>query len=191
MHNTGTAQPIWAGRDMRLDPLRLPHAMSFADRDAFGEVVFTIDARGARIRRRLQQSGLPVTVALPPRAFKGVAARAIDDGIGNVTVTLELMHADPMLSVPLLVARDLEDVAADWRGWSDAFRLPMLLVESDGVARTLEESLSAAPRACDRRQGRPTRERRPRFLMRRKMGTLGLRLTIEGQEIIAPDHGSE
>lgn len=190
MQKTGTAQPIWAGRDMRLDPLRLPQAMSFADRDAFGDVVFTVDARGARIRRQLQQSGLPITVALPPRAFKGVAARAIEDSTGNLTVTLELMHADPLLSVPLLVARDLDDVAADWRGWSDAFSLPMLLVEGDGVARTLEESLSSAPRAADRRQGRPTRDRRPRFLARRKTGTLGVRLVVEGLEIVAPDEGS-
>ena len=187
---TGKAfQPIWAGRDMRLDPLRLPQAMSFADRDAFGEVVFTISARGARIRRKLMQSGLPVTVALPPSAFRGVAARAIEDDLGNVTVTLELLHADPLLSVPLLVARDLDDVAADWRGWSEAFGLPMLLVESDGVARTLEDSLSTARRVSDRRQGRPTRARRSRFLARRKTGTLGVKLVIEGQEIIAPDEG--
>ena len=58
-------------------------------------------------------------------------------------MTLELLHNDPMLSVPLLVADDLDDVAADWRAWADAYRLPMLLIESDGVARTLEESLGA------------------------------------------------
>jgi hypothetical protein len=75
----------------------------------------------------------------------------------NVTVTLELLHNDPMLSVPLLVADDLEDVAADWRAWADYYRLPMLLIEADGVARTLEESLGAAIKtlpAQDRRKGR-------------------------------------
>ena len=49
--------------------------------------------------------------------------------------------------MPLLVADDLEDVAADWRAWADAYRLPMLLIEADGVARTLEESLGAAIKA--------------------------------------------
>ena len=140
--NTGL-KPVWAGRNMRLDPFRLPQATSYAARDDLGDVVFTIDHRGAIIRRTLQRSGLPVTVALPARAFRGVAARAIEDPDGNVTVTLELMHADPMLSVPLLVAEDLDDVAADWRAWSDAYRLPMLLIEADGIARTLEESLGA------------------------------------------------
>ena len=53
-----------------------------------------------------------------------------------------------MLSVPLLVADDLEDVAADWRAWAEAYRLPMLLIEADGVARTLEESLGAAIKAA-------------------------------------------
>jgi hypothetical protein len=93
-----------------------------------------------------------------------------------------------MLSVPLLVADDLDDVAADWRAWADAYRLPMLLIEADGIARTLEESLGAAIKALppqERRKGRVSTMRRPRFLARRKAGNLGLRLVIDGQEIIA------
>ncbi len=186
--NTGL-KPVWAGRSMRLDPSRLPQVVSFATRDDFGDVTFTIDHRGAVLRRLLDMSGLPVTVALPARAFRGVAARAMQDDQGNVTVTLELMHRDPMLSVPLLVAHDLDDVAADWRAWSAAYKLPMLLVEADGVARSLEESLGAAIRTQPpkaRRQGRPTTPRRPRFLMRRRTGNSGLRLVVQGHEIIAP-----
>lgn len=190
MHTRRAVTPLWAGRTMRLDPFCLPQAMSFSDCDEWGEVCFTIDHRGALIRRVLQGSGLPATIALPSRAFQGVAARAIEDDENNVTVTLELHHADPMLSVPLLVAQDLEDVAADWRAWADAYRLPMLLIESDGVARTLEESLTTATRnaaSITRRKGRPTHTRRPRFLARRKVGQLGLRLVIDGEEIIARD----
>ena len=181
-------KPVWAGRDMRLDPFRLPQMVSYAARDDYGDVSFTIDQRGAVIRRVLEMSGLPVTVALPGKAFRGVAARALEDEFGNVTVTLELLHNDPMLSVPLLVAHDLEDVAADWRAWADAYRLPMLLIEADGIARTLEESLGAAieaARSRDRRKGRVSTQRRPRFLARRKTGDLGLRLVVNGEEIIA------
>jgi hypothetical protein len=181
-------KPVWAGRDLRLDPFRLPQMVSYRGRDDHGDVEFTIDRRGAVIKRVLEMSGLPVTVVVPARAFRGVAARAIEDNLGNVTVTLELLHNDPMLSVPLLVAHDLEDVAADWRAWADAYRLPMLLVEADGVARTLEESLGAAvkvARAKDRRKRRPSARRRPRFLARRKAGDLGLRLVVNGKEIIA------
>jgi hypothetical protein len=183
-------KPVWAGRNMRLDPFRLPQVVSYATSDTFGDVTFTIDQRGAIVKRILQMSGLPATVVLPANAFRGVAARAMEDPEGNVTVTLELLHNDPMLSVPLLVADNLEDVAADWRAWADAYRLPMLLIEADGIARTLEESLGAAIKALpakDRRKRRVTPQRRPRFLMRRKPGNLGLRLVISGEEIIAPE----
>jgi hypothetical protein len=182
-------KPVWAGRDMRLDPFRLPQVVSYATRDDQGDVTFVIDRRGAVIRRILEKSGLPVTVLLPARAFYGVAARAIEDPSGHVTVTLELMHNDPALSVPLLVAHDLEDVAADWRAWAEAYRLPMLLVEADGVARTLEESLGAVKTAPvqHRRKRASSTPRRSRFLARRKSGDLGLRLVIDGDEIIAPE----
>lgn len=181
-------KPVWAGRTMRLDPFRLPQIVTYATRDDYGDVTFTIDQRGAVIKRTLAMSSLPATVALPAKAFLGVAARAIEDEGGHVTVTLELLHNDPMLSVPLLVAEDLDDVAADWRAWSDAYRLPMLLIEADGIARTLEESLGLAIKAArsqDRRKGRVSARRRPRFLARRKAGSLGLRLVIDGEELIA------
>jgi hypothetical protein len=180
-------KPVWAGCNMRLDPLRLPQVVSYATSDAYGDVHFTIDARGATIVRTLERSHLPVTIVLPARAFRGVAARAIEDETGDVTVTLELLHNDPMLTVPLLVANDLDDVAADWRAWADAYRLPMLLFEADGVARTLEETIGkvkAAP-VKERRKGRVSSQRRPRFLARRKVGNLGLRLVVAGEEIIA------
>jgi len=184
---TRRLKPVWAGCDLRLDPFRLPQAVSYAGRDDLGDVTFTVDHRGVTMRRMLEGSRLPVSVALPARAFRGVAARAIEDGDGEVTVTLELLHNDPMLSVPLLVAHDLDDVAADWRAWAEAYRLPMLLVEADGVARTLEESLGLVKKGppSPRRKGKVSNQRRPRFLARRKTGDLGLRLVVDGQEIIA------
>jgi hypothetical protein len=182
-------KPTWAGSDLRLDPFRLPQAVSYAGRDDQGDATFTIDHRGVTIRRVLEASRLPVSIALPARAFRGVAARAIEGGDGEVTVTLELLHADPMLSVPLLVAHDLDDVAADWRAWSDAYKLPMLLIEADGVARTLEESLGLVKKGppAERRKGRVSMQRRPRFLARRRTGDLGVRLVIDGREIVARD----
>jgi hypothetical protein len=180
-------RPVWAGRELRLDPFRLPQTVTYATRDDHGDVVFTIDQRGAILRRTLAMSGLPATIVLPAKAFRGIAARAIEDAGGNVTVTLELMHNDPFLSVPLLVAHDLDDVAADWRAWAAAYRLPMLLVEADGIARTLEESLGAVKKAPpkERRKRSASLPRRPRFLARRKSGRLGLRLVVDGEEIIA------
>lgn len=182
-------KPVWAGRNMRLDPFRLPQVVSYATRDEQGDVTFVIDKRGATIRRVLKMSGLPATIVLPARAFRGVAARAIEDSEGNVTVTLELLHNDPQLCVPLLVAEDLDDIAADWRAWAEEYRLPMLLIEADGVARTLEESLGTVKTAPvkERRKRSSLKQRRPRFLARRRTGDLGLRLVVDGEEIIARD----
>ncbi|MBO6718973.1 MAG: hypothetical protein JJ913_13530 [Rhizobiaceae bacterium] len=185
--NTGL-MPVWAGSNMRLDPYRLPQVVTYALSDEFGDVLFTIDRRGATIKRTLKGAKLPVTIAIPARAFRGVAARAIEDDAGEVTVTLELLHADDSLSVPLLVASDLDDVAADWRAWSEAYDLPMMLVEADGIARVLEDTIGASrPAPVERRKGNPVARRRPRFLARRKCGNLGLRLIVSGEEIIARD----
>jgi hypothetical protein len=186
MSNT-VMKPAWAGTTLRLDPSRFPQQVSYAIHDSTADVSITIDERGAILRKILPSSGLPLSIALPKRAFKGVAARAIDHGNGEVTVTLELHHEDPELCVPLLVAHDLSDIAADWRGWSEAFRIPMLMVEADGVARPLEEHLGDLRTSSlkPRRRHSYFANRRPRFLVRRSTGTLGVAMKIEGKEIIA------
>ncbi|MBU2326904.1 MAG: hypothetical protein KJ755_06015, partial [Alphaproteobacteria bacterium] len=91
MTNT-VLKPAWAGATLRLDPSRFPQQVTYALRGALGDVTITIDERGAVLRKILPGSGLPLSFALPARAFKGVAARAIDHGDGEVTVTLELHH---------------------------------------------------------------------------------------------------
>src|SRR6478609_154344 len=180
-------KPEWAGSTLRLDPSRFPQQITYALRETSGDVTITIDERGAVLRKILPGSGLPLSFALPARAFKGVAARAIDHGDGEVTVTLELHHEDPDLCVPLLVAHDLSDIAADWRSWSEAFHIPMLMVEADGVARPLEEHLGDLRTSAlkPRRRHSYFANRRPRFLVRRSTGTLGVAMKIEGKEIIA------
>src|SRR5262245_22364591 len=186
MTNT-VLKPVWAGTTLRLDPKRFPQQVSYAMRGATGDVTITIDERGAVLRKILPSSALPLSVALPKRAFKGVAGRAIDHGDGEVTVTLELHHDDPDLCIPLLVAHDLSDIAADWRSWSEAFRIPMLMIEADGVARPLEDHLGdiRTNEMKPRRRHSYFAERRPRFLVRRSTGDLGVVMKIKGREIIA------
>ena len=169
------AQPAWTGEagTRRVDP-RSEVPMSF---DVAG-VGYRVGPRGAVVTR----DGIARPV--PMSAFQGVAARASEAADGTVTVTLELMHAEPGLSVPVLVARDLDDVAADWRDWARRSGLPMLMVEGDGSV----EVLDAAPRpgvdpAHDRRR-RTTR--RPRFLVRRSVG-IGVTMRIEGREMFRRD----
>lgn len=186
MSNT-VLKPVWAGHELRLDPTRFPQKVTYAPSEGTGDMTFTIDRRGAVLRRTLPASGLPLSIALPARAFSGVAARAMDHGDGTVTVTLELHHSDPELCVPLLVAHDLDDIAADWRAWAAAFGIPMLMVEADGVARPLEEKIGSVKVRNMRARRNPAffTTRRPRFQMRRTKGRLGMRMTIKGREIIA------
>ena len=181
-----TVKPNWASNPIRFDPAEAGHRQAIEVVDEAGEtILYRVDHRGAVIRRKLEQSGLPISIALGSRCFEGIAARAMEDKEGNVTVTLELHHKDPSCCVPLLVACDLYDVAADWRGWSDLFSLPMLMVEADGSVVALEETLGRvrAHVPAPRRRS-ANRQRRPRFLARRKPG-LGMRMVIEGEEIIA------
>lgn len=189
MMSNGQKKPEWAGQELRLDPFHLPQVVTYAAEDCKADVTFTIGERGAVIRQILPASSLPVSMAVPIQSYIGVTARAVEDEYGEITVTLELMHDDPHLSVPLLVAHDLNDIAADWRAWASNFNLPMMLVEEDGIARPLYESTGpvVTNEQQPRRQGQEARRRRPRFLARRKTGTLGLRMVIEGREIIAQD----
>ncbi|PYE36146.1 hypothetical protein C8J35_102532 [Rhizobium sp. PP-F2F-G38] len=181
------SQPAWVDTELRLDPKRFPQHASFALPGTRSNVTISLDERGAVMRKVLPSSGLPLSIALPARAFKGVAARAIDHGDGEVTVTLELHHDDPDLCVPLLVAHDLSDIAADWRAWSEAYRIPMLMVEADGVARPLDNHLGDVKTHAivPRRRHSLHAQRRPRFLMRRTTGSLGVAMKIDGSEIIA------
>ncbi|KQQ58402.1 MULTISPECIES: DUF6101 family protein [Rhizobium/Agrobacterium group] len=186
MTNT-VLKPEWAGATLRLDPTRFPQQLTYGKDKGSADVAITLDERGAVLRKVLNSSGLPLSFALPARAFKGVAARAIDHGDGRVTVTLELHHDDPDLCIPLLVAHDLCDIAADWRSWSEAYRIPMLMVEADGVARPLEDHLGHVRTKATRARRRHSyfAERRPRFLVRRSTGSLGMTMRIQGKEIIA------
>jgi len=186
MTNT-VLKPVWAGFELRLDPGNFPQRASYSMRGEREEVSATLDSRGAVLKKMLSKSGLPLSIALPARAFKGVAARAIDHGDGTVTVTLELHHTDTALCVPLLVAHNLDDIAADWRSWSDLYDLPMLMIEADGVARPLDDGSARENASSPTRRRRHSQiaERRPRFLVRRSTGKLGCRMRIEGREIIA------
>ncbi|WP_245273728.1 DUF6101 family protein [Mesorhizobium sp. WSM3224] len=131
----------WTGRNRRLDPSRLPELVSYTTRDNYGDVTFTLNQRGVVVRRTQDSSSVPAIIALPAKTFRGVAACAMEDPDGRFTAELKLLHNDPMLTVPLLVSDDLELVAADWRAWAEAYRLPMLLLGANGIARTLEETL--------------------------------------------------
>ena len=191
---TTIRKPEWAGCELRIVPGQLPHRFSYKAAGSKKDIHVNLNERGAVIDRVLEKSDLPISMALPANAFKGIAARAIDDGKGNSTVTLELHHQDVDLCMPLLVDTELHNIAGDWREWAEAFNIPMLMVEADGVARPLDEDMAqsktdpktrAKTTSTYKRRNSTTGQRRPRFLVRRKTGHLGCRMKISGREIIA------
>ncbi|MCA0341104.1 MAG: DUF6101 family protein, partial [Proteobacteria bacterium] len=61
-----------------------------------------------------------------------------------------------------------------------------LMVEADGIARPLDDNLTVGSRpAKQRRRHSYFADRRPRFLVRRTTGKLGVQMKIDGREIIA------
>ena len=192
--NTGLRgdKPIWAGLDLRLDPYALPQKISY-DR---GEPKLSGSARGSRIEFTLNTKGavmkcdltcgIPLSMALPNQAFLGVAARAYENEDGTNTVTLELLHRDAELSVPLCVSDTVEEAAADWHSWSKRLGLPMLLVDMQGQATVVKEgagvsSLTPKPR----RRRASLLPNRPNFMRRRKVGIVGPPERLHAREIIA------
>jgi len=185
-------KPIWAGHDLRLDPYSLPQKISYdrggpklsgSTRNA--QIEFTLNTKGAVVRCDLD-CGLPLSMALPSQAFLGVAARAYENEDGTNTVTLELLHKDADLSVPLCVSDTVEDAAADWHSWSKRLCLPMLLVDPEGRASVVKDhagisSLSPKPR----RRRAALMPSRPNFLRRRKTGIVGPTERLHAREIIA------
>lgn len=169
-----------ASRALRLDPYQSTHHLEAAG------ARFRLDHKGVVVRKQLN-CGLHVSMAVPARAYRGVAGRAIEDDKGNITVSLELLHHDPELCIPLLLAHDLNDVAADWHSWSRLLKLPMLVIGADGTTsaaqRMLGKLMIEDPLA--RRKRITTRHHRPYFLRRRKKGTVGTVERISAKELIA------
>ena len=99
------------------------------------------------------------------------------------------MHRDPALTLPLVVAGEPEDVAADWQAWGRALNLPLLVVEQDGTVSRPVERLGAVAVARPRPRRRHSffAGRRPRFLTRRKPGRGESTERLAGREIIAPE----
>ena len=148
---TSGVNPAGSSRALRLDPLSLPVRFDAHDPRADG-YVRQIELHRERVVLRRAVRGMRMAVNVRVSDFTGIALRGIDD-----TQMLVLVHRDPSLSVPLLVSADAEEIAHAWAMWSEIFALPQL----DEAKRT------PAPR---RRRRNAIRDRRPKFLMRRRTG---------------------
>lgn len=174
---------------LRLNPSMLPHTFRYHVSDGPSATPATAHLTAERVRiRRALPSGLPAALELPVTAYEAVAVRILPGNeIDSLMVVLELMHTDPALSVPLAVAEDFDGVVADWRAWGRIFRLPLVLVEADGLAHIVENRLGAVTlKSVAPRRRSVLNRRRPRFLARRQPGRPGPQPVHAGErEIIA------
>lgn len=173
--------------EIRIDPGKLPARWSYrvsAGGRGEQQADVYLDVAGVIVKRRL--GGLPLTLSLPFEAFEGVAVDLGETG-DDLLARVELRHADPALSVPLVVTRDMEAAADDWREWADRLRLPMLLVDACGDAQRVEpDDRPVRSGPAPRRRNATLARRRPRFLVRRKVGTSGPMPVLTGwREIIS------
>ncbi|TMK40458.1 MAG: hypothetical protein E6G70_27625 [Alphaproteobacteria bacterium] len=163
--------PAGSSRALRLDPLSLPVSFNAHDTRADGGVR-QIELHRERIVLRRAVHGIRMAVKVRVSDFKGVALRGTDDA-----QMLVLVHRDPSLTIPLCVSCDTDEIATAWQMWSDVFGLPLL--PENGTREP-------APR---RRRRNAIRARRPKFLVRRRVGDLLGPASIHRseREIIARD----
>ena len=177
-----------SSRAYRLDPGTLPARSSPL---AGGAAVATFIIEHDRaIVRQPSAAGLAAAVSVPLAAYRGVAVRmeAIGDN-GDVRGFVELLHADPTLTLGLAMSEEPEEIATDWQAWARALHLPLLIIGQDGsVGEPLAQLggvILGPPKP--RRRHSFFAGRRPRFLTRRKPGRPERMVMVHGREIIARD----
>lgn len=142
------------------------------------------------LRRR--NGGVPMKLRLALSAYEGLAVALLDPQGEDDGIAIVLVHADPSLSVTLYSAPHVDDVVAEWRGWSAALGVPMLVTEADGSTRPAYAMIGrvtvgeARPR---RRRRGVLKHRRPSILRRRAPGRplAGLAIHRGERELIARD----
>ena len=150
----GGTSPAGSSRALRLDPHSLPVRFEAHDTRADGGVRH-IELHRERVILHRAVRGMRMAIKVRVSDFLGVAVRGIDE-----TKMLVLAHRDPALSIPLCVSADRVEIDTAWQMWSAIFALPQL---------PEEEVRAPAPR---RRRRNAIRDRRPKFLVRRRPGGL-------------------
>lgn len=167
----GGVQPAGSGCSLQLDPLSLPVSFEARDGRADGGVRH-IEINRERVTVRRAVGGIRMAINVRVSDFLGIACRETNDGRALV-----LVHQDPSLSVPLLVTSDELHLDMAWQMWGDMFALPQIE----------DETGDARQPALRRRRRNVIKDRRPKFLVRRKTGRAAMETSIHRgeREIIA------
>jgi hypothetical protein len=172
-----------SSRNFRLDPCTLP-VRSVTAGHGKDRASFFLDRDKAVMQRGSGDN--PARVAIPIEEYDGVAVR-IATVEPTVRLTLELLHADPELVLPLAIGGETEGMANDWEAWGRELELPLLVVLPDGTVSRYDrasQGVQFGPVKPRRRHSHFV-ARRPRFLTRRKTGRPGPVERLAFREIIA------
>ncbi|MBV8850382.1 MAG: hypothetical protein JOZ16_12445, partial [Methylobacteriaceae bacterium] len=118
--------------------------------------------RSVVIARRV--AGIAMQVRVPLTSYRGVRL-SLGSAEGEALHTIELLHHDPDLSVPLFQAADPRVVEAEWCAWANSLSLPRLFEDFPADSRPAQTNLPEP-----RRRGSMVAKRRTRFSRRRKAG---------------------
>jgi hypothetical protein len=166
--------PAGSGRVQRLDPFALPVRFAASDATADGRVR-EIELHRERVVVRRSVRGMPMAINMPLSAFAGVALQIVfGDDKDDVALSIVLHHKDPLLVLPLLVTREMDDAFADWRCWGQIFGLPLLVEDENGLREPFKRmgQLRIARVRPRRRRRSVLRRRRPSIFLRRIFGKL-------------------
>ena len=135
-----------------------------------------IDVGRETVTIRRAVAGVSMAIRLSASAYRGVSLRAQALRDGRFHYEVKLLHRDPDLSVMLARGCDRAAIEARWREWVGFLRLPALVGrnEASDVEVNLDVSGLAGRKPSLRRRGGATLSRRPRFLRRRKVGSVAL-----------------
>jgi hypothetical protein len=160
-------------------PLQTAHQTALTRSDARSddrqrEIAF--GDRSVVIARRV--AGIAMRVRVPLASYQGVRLSLAVEREGEALHTIELLHRDPDLTVPLFQAADPRVIAAEWCAWANSLSLPRLFEDYSAPNEAM---------APPRRRGSAVARRRTRFARRRKIGALSrLAVTyLDEREIIS------
>ena len=163
--------PAGSSRALRLDPFALPARYSASDAVADGRIRH-VELHRERVVVQRAVAGMRMALNLPVSAYRGVAICVLaPEGEAPAAVAVMLEHRDPSLALPLYVSADGDEVAAEWRAWSQVLNVPLLV--ADGVA----EAVDAFARIGGVRLQVPMPRRRRRSALKRRRPSLPMRRT--------------
>jgi len=120
-------------------------------------------------------AGVRMKLALPVRAYRGVALTVVEGAQGTF-YRVALDHPDPELGVTLAENRDPEALVSEWRGWAKYFGLPRLAQGAGSFWVALDGRLGelVLGPAQPRKRGWPLKHRRSRMSAIRKPARSGV-----------------